>query len=222
MLIEPAREGPAFDPLSMLAGSSPPMFFLSVMLLAASALAWFIIVLKVRQLRRWQRAEHEFRISLSRVADGRDRLLGHLLQHEDAIGARIVSSLVEGNPIALDVLDSTVDYAMVREQQRVLSFMTLLATIGAAAPLAGLFGTVYGIMEAFSLIGREKSAALPLIAPAIGDALITTALGLAAAIPAVVAFNLLTRRLEDLTDETAAFVRSWVRQVPSSLFQALE
>ena len=74
-------------------------------------------------------------------------------------------------------------------------------------------------MEAFSLIGREKSAALPLIAPAIGDALITTALGLAAAIPAVVAFNLLTRRLEDLTDESAAFIRSWARRVPNSLFQ---
>ena len=92
------------------------------------------------------------------------------------------------------------------------SGLTLLASVATTAPLAGLFGTVYGIMEAFAWIGAEKIASLEVVAPAIGDALVTTILGLFAAIPAVVAYNVLSRKGEQLIDESRAFARAWLRR----------
>ena len=69
----------------------------------------------------------------------------------------------------------------------------MLATIGATAPFVGLFGTVWGIMEAFINISRSQTSSLAVVAPGIAEALLTTALGLVAAIPAVVVYNLLAR-----------------------------
>lgn len=203
--------GLSFDPVSLFANASPPMFVLSLLLVLSSVLAWFIIVLKVRQLKRWTAAEVAFERALS-AASGREGLLGRVTDGSAALGARLLAAVLErgnGHEGAVAILE----YAVVREQRNVLSLMTPLASVGTAAPLAGLFGTVYGIMEAFSRIGRDKTIALPVIAPAIGDALITTALGLLAAIPAVIAFNLLTRRLEDFLEESTSFVRAWIGNV---------
>jgi biopolymer transport protein TolQ len=107
------------------------------------------------------------------------------------------------NPAALE---ATAKRAIVDEQKRASTLMSLLASIGSASPFIGLFGTVWGIMDAFLRIGREKTASLPVVAPAIGEALIATAIGLLAAIPAVVAYNAISKRLDDLlaTIETAA------------------
>ena len=88
--------------------------------------------------------------------------------------------------------------------------MTALSSIGSASPFVGLFGTVYGIMDAFLRIGRERSATLPVVAPAIGEALIATAVGLFAAIPAVIAFNALAKRQDDLLARVEAAAREWV------------
>jgi biopolymer transport protein TolQ len=88
--------------------------------------------------------------------------------------------------------------------------MSTLGSIAAASPFIGLFGTVYGIMDAFIRIGQEKSASLPVVAPAIGEALITTAIGLAAAIPAVVFYNAIDKRVAQLVEEIEASVAEWV------------
>ena len=88
--------------------------------------------------------------------------------------------------------------------------MPTLSSIAAAGPFVGLFGTVYGIMDAFLRIGQEKSASLPVVAPAIGEALITTAIGLFAAIPAVVAYNAISKRVDDLLSEVEASTDGWV------------
>ena len=81
---------------------------------------------------------------------------------------------------------------------------------GALDARGGLFGTVWGIMEAFVRIGVEKSASLPVVAPAIGEALIATAFGLVAAIPATIAFNYVDKRIGDLLDELGASSEVWV------------
>jgi biopolymer transport protein TolQ len=76
-----------------------------------------------------------------------------------------------------------------REMERLERFMPFLATVGSTAPFVGLFGTVWGIMNSFNSIAAAKNTSLAVVAPGIADALFATALGLVAAIPAVVAYN---------------------------------
>jgi biopolymer transport protein TolQ len=91
--------------------------------------------------------------------------------------------------------------------------MWLLAFIAAGAPFIGLFGTVYGIMDAFIRIGAAKTASLPVVAPAIGEALITTAIGLAAAIPAVFFYNWIDKSVGDFVSELETAAAEWVALV---------
>ena len=88
--------------------------------------------------------------------------------------------------------------------------MSLLGTIGSTSPFIGLFGTVYGIMDAFFSIGNQQNANLPVVAPKIAEALIATAIGLVAAIPAVMAYNYFARRVQ------AARRHAWKASPPTS------
>ena len=88
------------------------------------------------------------------------------------------------------------------EMERALPF---LATTGNTAPFIGLFGTVWGIMNSFQGIGMKGSANLAVVAPGISEALIATAMGLAAAIPAVVAYNFFTSRVNKIVSEAETF-----------------
>jgi biopolymer transport protein TolQ len=85
------------------------------------------------------------------------------------------------------------------------SWMSLLGTIGSTSPFIGLFGTVYGIMDAFLSIGNQQNANLPVVAPKIAEALIATAIGLVAAIPAVMAYNYFARRVGQVADVMDGF-----------------
>ncbi len=114
------------------------------------------------------------------------------------------------------LLEAVAKRAIVTEQQRVSSLMAPLSSIASAGPFVGLFGTVYGIMDAFLRIGQEKSASLPVVAPAIGEALIATAIGLFAAIPAVVAYNTINKRIEDVLAELETSSEGWVAIVSGS------
>jgi biopolymer transport protein TolQ len=91
-------------------------------------------------------------------------------------------ALVEGARRAMRV-------ALSREMDRLETHLSFLATVGSTSPYVGLFGTVWGIMNAFHALGNVKQATLNLVAPGIAEALIATAMGLFAAIPAVVAYN---------------------------------
>jgi biopolymer transport protein ExbB/TolQ len=79
--------------------------------------------------------------------------------------------------------------ALRTELQHIETGLPLLATVGSSAPFIGLFGTVWGIMNSFTAIGQQQDTSLATVAPGIAEALFATALGLAAAIPAVVAYN---------------------------------
>ena len=91
------------------------------------------------------------------------------------------------------------------QTSRLETGLTFLATTGHASPFIGLFGTVWGIMTSFRSIGMKGSATLAVVAPGIAEALIATAAGLAAAIPAVVAFNYFTRRVRAFQVEMDSF-----------------
>ena len=93
----------------------------------------------------------------------------------------------------------------VREIEKLEGGLALLATIGSTSPYVGLFGTVWGIMNAFIGIGNMKQASLAVVAPGIAEALIATAMGLFAAIPAVIAYNFFTRSVESLETQYHTF-----------------
>ena len=93
-------------------------------------------------------------------------------------------------------IDRVMHITVQREMDRVERYMTFLATTGSTAPFIGLFGTVWGIMNSFQSIALSKNTSLAVVAPGIAEALFATALGLLAAIPAVVAYNKLSRDLD--------------------------
>jgi len=110
-------------------------------------------------------------------------------------------------------LDKVLDVTIAREAERLENRLLFLATVGSAAPFVGLFGTVWGIMQSFQAIAASKNTSLAVVAPGIAEALLATAIGLAAAIPAVIAYNKLsssagklTGRMESFADEFSAIL----------------
>jgi len=118
------------------------------------------------------------------------------------------------SPLGLQTrIDKAMDLALTREMERLEGRLGFLASIGSAAPFIGLFGTVVGIMTSFQAIAGSKSTNLAVVAPGIAEALLATALGLLAAIPAVIAYNKLTSdagklavRMEGFADEFSAIL----------------
>lgn len=106
---------------------------------------------------------------------------------------------------ALDNLNRALGKAKLFERRRMERFMSLLATSASASPFIGLFGTVWGIMGAFEGIARTGSASLAAVAPGISEALIATAFGLAAAIPAVIGYNLFASRVRGVVANIDGF-----------------
>lgn len=103
---------------------------------------------------------------------------------ESAEGEHMIADLGEQERVA-----RVLRRAMTSETHRLEKYLTFLATTGSAAPFIGLFGTVWGIMDAFHGIGQTGSASLAVVAPGISEALVATAIGLVAAIPAVIGYN---------------------------------
>ncbi len=99
-----------------------------------------------------------------------------------------------GNP--MELLEQTLRNQLQKEQQTLESGLTLLASVGSTAPFVGLFGTVIGIMHAMHDITASGSTSLDVVAGPIGDALMATAIGIAVAVPAVLAYNFLLRRVK--------------------------
>ncbi|MEN0040432.1 MAG: protein TolQ [Pseudomonadota bacterium] len=118
------------------------------------------------------------------------------------------------SPIGLQTrIDKQLDVAMAKEMEGLEKRLLFLASLGSAAPFVGLFGTVVGIMTSFQAIAGSKSTNLAVVAPGIAEALLATALGLLAAIPAVIAYNKLSAeagkigtRLEGFADEFSAIL----------------
>jgi biopolymer transport protein TolQ len=118
------------------------------------------------------------------------------------------------SPIGLQSrIEKALDVSIVRETGRLERRLLFLATVGSAGPFIGLFGTVWGIMTSFQAIAASKNTSLAVVAPGIAEALLATALGLLAAIPAVIAYNKLSseagrigQRLDGFADEFSAIL----------------
>ena len=118
----------------------------------------------------------------------------------------------QGRPTKADVenVERSLQRAQSAELTRLENKVSFLATTASTAPFIGLFGTVWGIMNSFIAIHGQKSAGLDVVAPGIAEALIATAIGLAAAIPAVMAYNYFVRRIRVVDSETAAFASDYL------------
>jgi biopolymer transport protein TolQ len=99
--------------------------------------------------------------------------------------------------------------ALSRELDRLEVNLPFLATVGSTSPYVGLFGTVWGIMNAFHALGNVKQATLALVAPGISEALVATAIGLFAAIPAVIAYNRYSNQVERLNSRYEEFMEEF-------------
>lgn len=108
------------------------------------------------------------------------------------------SSLIEG-------CQRTMRVAQAREQEKLEQHLSFLATVGSISPFVGLFGTVWGIMTSFQALGAVQQATISMVAPGISEALIATAMGLFAAIPAVVAYNRFTADADRLSNHYQTF-----------------
>ena len=134
-----------------------------------------------------------------------------------AAGAEAVTLSPSQVSTTLDAVERAIRRANVFELTRLENLLAFLATTGSITPFIGLFGTVWGIMNAFISIQSEKAAGLDVVAPGIAEALIATALGLAAAIPAVMAYNYFVRRLRVLESEIESFSNSYLNTLQRAL-----
>lgn len=199
------------DPVQLVLHASGPVFVVVWGLLFAALVVWVVTVLKLLQIARLSATERAFERE-AQQANAAEDLYQIAVKHQGAPGARVVLELSKrsGSP---KLLEAIAKRAIVDEQTLASSLMATLSSIASAGPFVGLFGTVYGIMDAFLRIGQEKSASLPVVAPAIGEALIATAIGLFAAIPATVAYNAINKRIDDLLASLEASSEAWVALV---------
>ncbi len=116
-------------------------------------------------------------------------------------------------------IDKVLDVSIAREVEKLEASLLVLATVASAGPFVGLFGTVWGIMTAFRSIAASKNTSLAVVAPGIAEALFATAIGLFAAIPALIAYNKLQSdvgkaqaRLETFADEFSAILSRQIDQ----------
>jgi biopolymer transport protein TolQ len=105
--------------------------------------------------------------------------------------------------------DRSMRVALSREMDRLETHLPFLATVGSTSPYVGLFGTVWGIMHSFHALGNVQQATLALVAPGISEALVATAIGLFAAIPAVIAYNRFGTQVERLNNRYEEFMQEF-------------
>ena len=202
-----------------IAGSDAVGKTLLALLLLMSLLSWLIIALKGLTLIARRSRSHAFlnffwnATSLDAVAheiathgarDPFSHLASHAMQARSH-HARYGAAKLEEAGSASDFVTRTIKKVLDEETTRMENGLAVLATVGATAPFVGLFGTVWGVYHALVAIGMSGAGTLDRVAGPVGEALIMTGLGLAVAIPAVVAYNWLTRANRVLLSRLDAF-----------------
>jgi len=219
--------GPDLSMVGLFLRADPIVQSVMAGLLLASVWCWGIIFEKIIRMRKLNKLASQFEDkfwsgqSLDALYDATGT------QPKDPMSAVFVTAMREwrrtqakgrstGDDMRTrlqDRVDRVMQITVAREMDRVEKNMTFLASTGSTAPFIGLFGTVWGIMNSFTAIAQSKNTSLAVVAPGIAEALFATALGLVAAIPAVVAYNKLSRdldryagRLDSFSGEFAAIL----------------
>ncbi len=183
-------------------------------LIIASLVSWTIFLAKISELRKAMAAErivHDAVDKLRSLEDAtRDPALAKTALVQEASAELVLSAdaLTDGDGIKERIVSRFERYEAALSR-RMTRGVNILATIGATAPFVGLFGTVWGIMNSFIGIAEKQTTNLAVVAPGIAEALLATALGLVAAIPAVVMYNHFSRQISAyraLVSDTAAAI----------------
>ena len=220
----------------ILAGSTGFSLLILTVLLVLSVISWAVIFLKWRSFRRITADSARFRLLFRKGRRLSDRMTAlSALQHMphwrviDAGYAEVVAFTEQnrGGRIGADAgfvltpeqkkaVSDTLERVSQEEIGKLEEWTILLATTANASPFLGLLGTCWGIMNSFMSIGATGSASLIVVAPGIAEALIATVVGLAAAIPAVIAYNWCVRRLrvfgDDLSNLSLEFLTELTRE----------
>lgn len=223
--------------MDMIFNAGPMVKFVLLVLLTLSVACWCVIVLKYRLIRRANRESGEF-ISLFRQRKNysalyreseklADSYLAEIFRVGYAELSRLGKSLetrnlleLSANPeVLLENVERAIQGGMNAERHRLERFLPLLATTGSTAPFIGLFGTVWGIMTSFQQIGIRGAANLAVVAPGISEALVATAIGLGAAIPAVVAYNHFSTKIRGIETQMNHFSADYLNMLKRDLMR---
>jgi biopolymer transport protein TolQ len=208
----------SFDLLQLVWQASWLVQLVILMLAGASVLSWAAIVFKWREL---SAAEQDSEAFLEAYHEGSWDAAYEAARNLDRSPLSAIFLMAHGelkrfakyrgrggadvDEMQKRTIGRQISWAMTQESLRLESRLPLLATIGSATPFVGLFGTVVGIINAFTGIGAAGSASLAVVAPGIAEALIATAIGLFAAIPATIFYNIFVARLRDLQEAIRLF-----------------
>ncbi|MDX1810631.1 MAG: protein TolQ [Gammaproteobacteria bacterium] len=203
----------------LVTGASLLVQIVMLILVTLSILSWTIIFSKFRLLKQAQQNTTAFEDKFWSSNDLSD-LYSKTSRTEKVKGANTMEIIFEAGfkefarlrkdidlspKVIMDGVQRSMRVAMNREIDVLENHLPFLATVGSTSPYIGLFGTVWGIMNSFRALGNAKQASLGMVAPGIAEALIATAMGLFAAIPAVVAYNRYLNQVERLTIRYEAF-----------------
>ncbi len=191
-----------------------------VLLLAASFLSWFFIFRKGAILKQAHRTADEFEerfwsgTELNALYNQINRLHPRGgLEQIFLMGFREFARLRQKPSITptavVEGAQRAMRVALSRETEHLDAHLTFLATVGSTSPYVGLFGTVWGIMNAFRALGNVEQATLSMVAPGIVEALVATAMGLFAAIPAVIAYNRYASEVDRLISRYETFLEEF-------------
>lgn len=225
--------------LGMVLSAGLVVKFVLLILFVFSVVSWAIIFLKYRSYRRIKKENEAFYEDYLRSSKLSD-ILSLAKKYSFSTTAEIfrvgyaeltkpnklAADLSQDNPgsdeitlSSLDNLDRSMNKACNTEMTKLERALDFLATTGSASPFIGLFGTVWGIMETFKGIGARGSATLAVVAPGISEALIATAAGLAAAIPAVIFYNYFLNQSKNMVHEMENFAAEFLNIIERYLIR---
>ncbi|MDH5230154.1 MAG: protein TolQ [Gammaproteobacteria bacterium] len=205
--------------VSLITGASPLVQFVMAILLLASLFSWTIIFSKWRLVNRAKKAAREFEKTFWSSGD-LSGLYAQISKNPRKPGENGLESIFvagfrdyvrlrkdgELSPqVVMERTQRSMRVTLNRELDVLENHLPFLATVGSTSPYVGLFGTVWGIMNSFRALGNAKQATLAMVAPGIAEALIATAIGLFAAIPAVIAYNRYSTEVDKITNTYDAF-----------------
>ncbi|MBI4041801.1 MAG: protein TolQ [Deltaproteobacteria bacterium] len=221
--------GTRYNAWHLVMSAGPMVKFVMFLLILASIVCWAIMIAKYYAFRDVRRSTNEF---LDRFYSGSswEELHKRLPDYEQAPLAHVFQAgygelqksyreqkSKEIDQPHLDNVIRSIRRAITLETTGLEKAVYFLATTGSTAPFVGLFGTVWGIMNSFQGIGATGVANLAVVAPGISEALIATAMGLAAAIPAVVAYNYFQSRIRILVSEMENFASDFINIIKRNI-----
>jgi biopolymer transport protein TolQ len=203
--------------ITLIREASPVVQIVMAILILASVVSWTFIFQKYREIKRAEETSEEFEERFWSGIDLTDLYRELAKEDYDTEGleniflagfkefARLRQQPHIGPDAVMEGSARVMRVALNRELERLDERLPFLATVGSTSPYVGLFGTVWGIMNSFRSLGAVKQATLAMVAPGISEALVATAMGLFAAIPAVMAYNRYSTEIGRLASRYEAF-----------------